>query len=147
MRVSTTPRAVKSVGELTTSENAFIMSLMAALQFGGAAAEHVLQLLEALQAGAVACIGGRCGVGLAGQQVAAVAQHGLDVHTFADVAAPSELAGHGGQHHVLARIACGVDVGDVVQPAVWMAAWSASSAREPTFKRLMVYFLGIGQGA
>ena len=29
MRVSTTPRAVRSVGELTTSENAFIMSLMA----------------------------------------------------------------------------------------------------------------------
>ncbi len=84
MRVSTRVRADRSVGEATTSENAFIMSVMAARQPGAAAAEDFLQLREAFGPHRVGRAH-RAGSGrLASEQLVLVAQDGGHVHALLD---------------------------------------------------------------
>ena len=80
----------------------------------GASAEDLLQLAQAVHAHGVARVHRRRRCRLAREQLAVVAQDGLHIHTLADVATAGELALHGLQHHGLARVARGADIGNVV---------------------------------
>ncbi len=79
-----------------------------------AGGEHGLELLQAGQARGVGR-GHRAGLARLAREVLVVgALHRGHLHAFAEVAAAGELITRAGQHHVLARIARRVDVGDVV---------------------------------
>ncbi len=76
--------------------------------------EHGLELLQAGQARGVGR-GHRAGLTRLAREVLVVgALHRGHLHALAEIAATGELITRAGQHHVLARIARRVDVGDVV---------------------------------
>ncbi|MPM99838.1 hypothetical protein SDC9_147033 [bioreactor metagenome] len=79
-----------------------------------AARKHFLHLIERLRARRVRCAdrAGRCRLTV--EQLAEVAQDGRHIGAIADIAIADVLARRGLEGHALARIAGGVDVGNVV---------------------------------
>ena len=81
---------------------------------GAAALKNIAELFEVVRTGGVGCLGrGRQGR-LARQKLVVVALNGLDVHPLADITGTGVLACHRGHDDALARVAHGVDVGNVV---------------------------------
>jgi hypothetical protein len=76
--------------------------------------EHAFQALQLLEAGAVHLGHGRGAGGFARQERVVRTGDGVDVDALAEEAGACELAGGGGQLHLLARVAVDVRVGDVV---------------------------------